>query len=65
MYPKCCTANSFPDDDTIAIDYTQICNSGTSTMQLNIMNIMNGSGWNMSNIGVLLVILCITMANAL
>jgi hypothetical protein len=25
----CCKANSFPDDDTIAIDYSQICNSGS------------------------------------
>lgn len=31
----CCKANSFPDDDTIAIDYSQICNSG-SQVQLGL-----------------------------
>jgi hypothetical protein len=25
----CCKANSFPDDDTVAIDYSQICNGGS------------------------------------
>ena len=24
---KCCKANSFPDDDALAIDMTKICNS--------------------------------------
>lgn len=25
----CCKANTFPDDDTVAIDYSKICNSGS------------------------------------
>ena len=27
---SCCLANNFANDDTVAIDYTQICNSGVS-----------------------------------
>lgn len=27
----CCSAYDFPDDDTIAIDYTKICNTATTT----------------------------------
>lgn len=25
----CCQAHSFPDDDTVAIDYSEICNSAS------------------------------------
>lgn len=25
----CCMANNFPDDDTVAIDFTDICNSAS------------------------------------
>jgi len=26
VYPSCCEAKDFPDDDTIAVAYDQICN---------------------------------------
>lgn len=30
MKATCCAANDFPSDDTVAIDYEQICNSAPS-----------------------------------
>ena len=34
IYPSCCAAGSFPNDDTIAIDYSKVCNSAHSHMKI-------------------------------
>jgi hypothetical protein len=31
MTASCCLANNFAEDDTVAIDYSQICNSATAS----------------------------------
>lgn len=31
LYPSCCQANSFPTDDAIAIDYSNVCNAASAS----------------------------------
>jgi hypothetical protein len=35
MKVTCCEAHQFPNDDIVAIDYTQICNSSFNTKNIN------------------------------
>lgn len=41
ILPTCCLANSFPDDDTLAIDYKMICNAaGASARAVSVRMMM-------------------------
>ena len=39
---RCCEATKFDDDDAIAIDLSDICNSGTS-LQFNVLTVISAA----------------------
>jgi hypothetical protein len=37
---SCCSAYNFPSDDTVALDYDNICNSGNQMMILSLLSLV-------------------------
>lgn len=41
MTATCCEAHNFPDDDTVALDFSDICNSGRKTASVGLVGLFS------------------------